>query len=452
MLKKAEGKMKIEISEHFDYKKLLRFTLPSIGMMMFSAAFSVIDDGFFVSNFVGKDAFVALNLMSPIITVIGAIGYMLGTGGNAVISKVLGEQEPDKANEYFSLLTYFTVAVSFLLSVIGLAALKPFCIAIGAEGVVLENCLTYGWLILPFAVFFLLQGIFQSFLITAGNPKLAMIVTCVSGASNIVFDVLLIVVLKLGIVGTVLATLSGAVLSTVIPVLYFAMAKNRNLRFVKAKMSWQVLSRTCVNGASELVTNLSMGLTTVLYNYQLMRISGNNGVAAYGAIMYIAYIFQSAFMGYSMGVAPVIGYNHGAKNDDELKNVFAKSLVVLGVMSIVLFLAAELTAVPFSGVFVRSDKELWNMTVHGFRIFSVMFLFSGLNIFGSGFFTALDDGLISGVLALTRTLVLQIITVFVLPLLFKLDGVWLASPVADVIMLGVTIFMFAKMRKKYRYC
>lgn len=443
--------MKIEISEHFNYKKLLRFTIPSIGMMMFSAAFSVIDDGLFVSNFVGKDAFVALNLMSPIITIIGAIGYMLGNGGNAVISKALGEKAQRKANEYFSLITYFTVAVSLLLSIIGLVALKPFCLAMGAKGIVLENCLTYGKLILPFAVFFLLQGIFQSFLITAGNPKLAMVVTCVSGASNIIFDVLLIVVLKLGIVGTVLATLSGAVLSTIIPILYFTFAKSKNLKFVKPILNWNVLSRTCVNGASELVTNLSMGLTTVLYNYQLMKISGDNGVAAYGAIMYIAYIFQSAFMGYSMGVSPIVGYNHGAKNDNELKNVLKKSIVILSIMSIVLFLIAELTAVPFSGVFVRDDKELWNMTVYGFRIFSVMFLFSGLNIFASSFFTALDDGLVSGVLALARTLVLQIIAVLTLPLLFELNGVWLSSPASDIAMLAITIFVFIKMRKKYHY-
>ena len=443
--------MKIQISDHFNYSKLLRFTVPTIVMMMFSAAYSVIDDGFFVANFVGKEAFVALNLMAPVITVMGAVGFMLGTGGNAVVSKALGEGKKDKANQHFTLITLFTVVISAVIAAFGLAVLKPACVAMGAEGTVLEDCLTYGYLIFPFTAVFLLQGIFQSFLITAGQPKLSMIITITSGISNIVFDTLLIVILKWGLVGAVWATLSGSIFGTLIPAGYFLFAKDRNLKFVKTPIEFRVLLRTCSNGSSELVTNLSIGLVSMLYNYQLMRIAGNDGVAAFGAIMYIAYVFTSAFMGYSMGVAPLVGYSYGAQNHAELKNIFHKSIVVLCVAGLILFALSELAAVPFSEIFVSSDEELLQMTVHGTRIYSLIYLVSGINIFGTGFFTALDNGAVSAGLALIRTMLLEVAAVFLLPLIWGIDGIWAAAFASDLLMLGITIGTFIKMRPRYGY-
>jgi putative MATE family efflux protein len=443
--------VKIQISDHFNYNKLLRFTVPTIVMMMFSAAYSVIDDGFFVANFVGKEAFVALNLMAPVITVMGAVGFMLGTGGNAVVSKALGEGKKDKANQHFTLITLFTIAISAVITAFGLAVLKPACIAMGAEGAVLEDCLTYGYLIFPFTAVFLLQGIFQSFLITAGQPKLSMIITITSGISNIVFDTLLIVILKWGLVGAVWATLSGSIFGTLIPAGYFLFAKDRNLKFVKTPIEFRVLLRTCSNGSSELVTNLSIGLVSMLYNYQLMRIAGNDGVASFGAIMYIAYVFASAFMGYSMGVAPLVGYSYGAQNHAELQNIFHKSIVILCITGLILFALSELAAVPFSMIFVNSDEELLQMTVRGTRIYSLIYLVSGINIFGTGFFTALDNGAVSAALALIRTMVLEVAAVFLLPLIWGIDGIWASAFVSDLLMLGITIGTFMKMRPRYGY-
>lgn len=443
--------MNIQLSEHFNYRKLLKFTIPSIVMMMFTSIYSVIDDGFFVSNFVGKNAFVALNIMAPVLIIFMAIAFMIGAGGNAIISKTLGEKEDGKAKEYFTLIIGFTIFVSILLSIIGLVVLKPFCIMAGAENEVLDNCLLYGKIIIPFGVVFLLQTVFQNLLITAGKPKLAMMITIISGISNITFDVLLIVILKLGLLGTVCATISGALISSIIPLIYFIFSKKQKLKFVKTKIYWKILGNICYNGLSELVSNLSMGLVAILFNYQLMRIAGNNGVAAYGAIMYIATVFASAFMGYSMGVAPIVGYNYGAKAKGELKNIFKKSIVIMSGMGVLLMLIAETSASPFSKIFVSYDQELLDMTINGLKIYSIAFLFMGLNIFGSSFFTALNNGLISGILSFLRTFLLQIIMVIILPEILGLNGIWLSIIVAELLMIVITIIFFRRMNRKYNY-
>ena len=443
--------MKIEINEHFDYNKLLRFTGPSIVMMMFTAAYGVIDDGFFVANFVGKEAFVALNLMAPVITIMGAIGFMLGSGGNAVVSKTLGEGKKEKASQHFTLITLFTMVISAVISFFGLMVLEPACIKMGAEGQVLEYCRTYGHLIFPFAVVFLLQGIFQNFLLTAGRSKLSMYITITSGISNIFFDILLIVILQWGLVGAVCATLSGAIFATLIPVCYFVFSKDSNLRFVKTPLDFPVLTKTCTNGVSELVTNLSIGLVSMIYNYQIMHIAGNNGVAAFGAIMYSAYVFISAFLGYSMAVAPIVGCNYGAQNHAELKNIFRKSLVVICTMGLSLFVLGELLATPLAMIFVSYDAELLAETVHGGRIYFLMYLVAGINIFGTSFFTALNNGLVSGLLAVARTMVLEVGALLVLSRYFGLDGIWISAFVAEALMVLVTLATFRKLRTVYHY-
>lgn len=443
--------MEIKLSEHFTYRKLLKFTIPSIVMMMFTSIYGVIDDGVFVSNFVGKDAFVALNIMAPVLMIFTSIAFMIGAGGNAIISKTLGEGKEQKASEYFSLIIGFTFLIGIIFSVIGLLVLKPFCNIMGAKDGVLDNCLLYGKIVIPLSIVFLLQTVFQNLLLTAGKPKLAMGITIASGISNITLDILLIIVFKMGLIGAVLATVSGALISSLVPLLYFIFSKKQKIKFVKPKIYWKVIGNVCYNGLSELISNLSMGLVAILFNYQLMKIAGDNGIASYGAIMYVATVFASAFMGYSMGVAPIVGYNYGANTTNELNNIFKKSIVIIIGIGILLTLISELCAIPFSKIFVSYDKELLDMTVHGLRIYSIAFLFMGLNVFGSSFFTALNNGFISGVLSFFRTFLLQVITVMILPKLFQLDGIWLSIIVAEILMLFITIFTFKKMNVKYNY-
>lgn len=442
---------KVQLSDHFTYKTLFRFTVPTVIMMVFTSIYSVMDDGFFVSNFVGKKAFVAINLMAPIFSIVAAIGFMIGTGGNALVSKLLGEEKKKEANQTFSLLTVISAILGIVLTVLGYIILKPLCIALGAEGKVLENCLLYGRVALPFSLFYMLQAVFQDFLITSEKPKLAMIITIVSGFSNLFFDVLLIVILKMQLLGAVLATVSGAVLGCIIPFVYFAKGKNHLLRFVRPVFNWHTIVKVCTNGMSELVSNLSMGLITMLYNFQLMKISGDNGVAAYGVIMYISFIFAAVFLGYSQGISPVIGFNYGAKNDAELKNLFRKSMTLLITSGIALILIARLAVLPLTSIFVSYDKELLEITVHGFGIYILAFLPMGINLFGSAFFTALNNGKVSFIISFVRTIVFQVGMVFLLPIIWGIDGIWWSLVVAELLSLIVTVWYIVRNRKIYHY-
>lgn len=443
--------MKIQLSDHFTYKTLFRFTVPTIVMMVFTSIYSVIDDGLFVSNFVGKTSFVAINLMAPVLSVVEAIGYMIGAGGSALAAKLLGEGNKEKASQTFSLLVALGAAVGVALTVLGYIALRPFCVALGAEGEILENCLLYGRVALPFSALFILQGIFQNFLITSEKPKLAMVITVVSGISNLFFDVLLIVVLKMGLMGAVLATVSGIVFGCLIPLIYFARGRNPLLHFVRPMFDWGVVAKVCTNGMSELVSNLSMGIVTVLYNFQLMRIAGDNGVAAYGVVGYVSFVFAAAFLGYSQGIAPVIGFNYGAKNNAELKNLFKKSITVLAAAGVALAFIAKFATLPLANIFVSYDKELLDMTVHGFGIYILAFLPMGVSLFGSALFTALNNGKVSFVISFSRTIIFQIGMVFLLPLLWGIDGVWWALVAAELLSLGVTVLCLVRKRKIYNY-
>lgn len=443
--------MKIQLSDHFTYKVLFRFTVPTVVMMVFTSIYSIMDDGFFVSNFVGKTAFVAINLMAPIFSIVGAIGYMIGTGGSALVSKLLGEGNTKKANQIFSLLVLLSAIVGTALTILGYIVLKPFCIALGAAGEVLDNCLLYGRVALPFSALFILQGVFQNFLITSEKPRAAMVITIISGCSNIFFDILLIVILKMGLLGAVLATVSGTVFGCIIPIAFFVKSNNRLLYFVRPVYDLRSVIKVCTNGMSELVSNLSMGLVTMLYNFQLMRISGDNGVAAYGVIMYVSFIFSAVFLGYSQGIAPVIGFNYGAGNHLELKNLFCKSLTVLVAAGLVLALTARVSVLPLANIFVSYDKELLDMTIHGFKIYILAFLPMGISLFGSAFFTALNNGKVSFVISAVRTLLFQIGTVFLLPLIWGIDGVWWALVVSELLALAVTVLCLMRKRKEYHY-
>ena len=442
--------MNISLSEHFDYGKLLRFTMPSIVMMIFTSIYSVVD-GIFVSNFAGKTPFAAINLIMPYIMVLGTVGFMMGTGGTALISKTLGMGDKKKANEIFSLLTYVCIGSGVVISVIALALLRPVAMRLGAEGEILEDCVLYGKIVLPAATAYILQFAFQSFCVTAEKPNLSLTMTVVSGVCNIVLDALFVAVLRWGLAGAAAATAIAQIVGAVIPIVYFARPNESLLRLGKCRFDGKALLRTCTNGASELMSNLSMSLVGMLYNLQLLKYAGEDGIAAYGVIMYVNLFFLSVFIGFSIGTAPLIGFNHGAQNHSELKSLFKKSVIVIAATSVLMAVSGILLARPLASVFVSYDQTLMEMTIRGFTIYSLSFLLCGFNIFGSSLFTALNNGLISAVISFVRTLICQIAAVMILPLFFHLDGIWASVVAAELAALLLTAFCCVKYRKRYHY-
>ena len=442
--------MNISLSEHFDYGKLLRFTMPSIVMMIFTSIYSVVD-GIFVSNFAGKTPFAAINLIMPYIMVLGTVGFMMGTGGTALISKTLGMGDKKKANEIFSLLTYVCIGSGVVISVIALALLRPVAMRLGAEGEILEDCVLYGKIVLPAATAYILQFAFQSFCVTAEKPNLSLTMTVVSGVCNIVLDALFVAVLRWGLAGAAAATAIAQIVGAVIPIVYFARPNESLLRLGKCRFDGKALLRTCTNGASELMSNLSMSLVGMLYNLQLLKYAGEDGIAAYGVIMYVNLFFLSVFIGFSIGTAPLIGFNHGAQNHEELKSLFKKSVVIIALTSMLMAVSGILLARPLASVFVSYDQTLMEMTIRGFTIYSLSFLLCGFNIFGSSLFTALNNGLISAAISFVRTLICQIAAVMILPLFFHLDGIWASVVAAELAALLLTAFCCVKYRKHYHY-
>ena len=442
--------MNIQLSDHFTYQKLLRFTLPSIGMMIFTSIYGVVD-GFFVSNFVGKTPFAAVNLIYPFLMILGAFGFMFGTGGSALIAKTMGMGRMEKAQQLFSMLIFLSSVTGVVIAALGILFVRPIAAALGAEGELLEDCVLYGRIILLAIPAFMLQMEFQSFFITAEKPQLGLWVTVASGITNMVLDALLVAVFPLGLVGAALATALSQVVGGLVPLLYFSRPNTSLLRLRRFSFDAHALWKTCTNGSSELMSNLSMSLVGMLYNMQLMRYAGEDGVAAYGVMMYVSFVFISAFIGYSIGTAPIISYHFGAENRDELHNVLKKSLVIIGICSVAMAITGELLARPFSLIFVGYDESLLALTLRGFTIFSFSFLFSGLAIYGSGFFTALNNGLVSAIISFLRTLVFQIAAVLLLPLIWEIDGVWISVVAAELAATGLTVAFLAGMRKKYGY-
>lgn len=442
--------MQIKLSDHFNYPRLLRFVLPSVAMMIFTSIYGVVD-GFFVSNFVGKTAFAAVNLILPLPMGLAAIGFMIGTGGSALVSKTLGEGKKETANEYFSMLIYFTVITGIIFSIIAIIFLPAIARAMGADEQMLEDCVLYGRILLVSDTLFMLQNAFQSFFVAAEKPRIGLVVTLITGFTNMVLDALFIAVFRWGVAGAALATATSQLTGGTIPIIYFARKNKSLLRLIKTPFRLRPILRACANGCSELMTNLSLSIVNIAYNFQLMKLIGENGVAAYGTILYVNLIFIGVFLGYSIGVAPIVGYHDGMKNYDELKSLFRKSLLIIGILGVILTGAAEASAGLLAKIFVGYDPVLYDMTKHGFRLYSFAFLIIGFNIFGSAFFTALNDGAVSATISFLRTLVFQLATVFTLPLLLKLDGVWLSIVVAESLSLLVTATFFITKRKKYHY-
>ena len=440
--------MKIQLSDHFTFGRLLRFTWPSIVMMVFTSIYSVVD-GIFVSNFAGKTAFAAVNLIMPYLMVFGTVGFMIGTGGTALISMTLGMGDRKKANELFSMLTYASILCGVVFTVLSIVFLRPAAILMGADGQMLEDCVLYGTVVQLALTAYLLQYAFQSFCITAEKPNLSLIMMVTAGVCNILLDALFVAVFRWGLVGAAAATAIAQYLGAMIPLIFFIRPNDSLLRLGKCHFDGKAMLHTFTNGSSELMGSLSMSLVSMLYNLQLIRYAGENGIAAYGVIMYVNFFFAAVFIGFTIGAAPIIGYNHGAENHGELKNMFRKCLLVVGLFALAMTGAALLLARPLSRIFVGYDPELLEMTVRGFGIYCLSFLVCGFNIFGSSLFTALNNGLISAVISFVRTIICQVAAVMLLPRIFGLDGIWWAIVVSESVALILTLFCFVKFKGRY---
>ncbi len=444
--------MQIKLSDHFTYKKLFRFTAPSIAMMIFTSIYSVVD-GFFVSNFAGKTPFAAVNLIMPFLMIISTVGFMFGTGGSAIVAKKLGEGKKEEANSNFSLFVYTAFLLGVIFATAGIIFLRPIAIMLGAEGEIIDNCVIYGRIILAALPFFILQMLFQSFFVTAEKPQLGLVVTVASGCTNIVLDAVLVILLpqEFKLAGAAIATASSQAIGGLVPLFYFFRKNGGHLRLGKTRFDGKALLKACTNGSSEFMSNVSMSVVGMLYNFQLLKYAGEDGVAAYGVMMYVSMIFAAAFIGYSIGTAPVIGYHDGAQNHDELKGLLKKSIVIIGTCSVAMTSLAFVLSYPLSNIFVGYDRALCELTCSGFKIFAVSFLFMGFAIFGSGFFTALNDGITSAVISFLRTLVFQITAVLLLPMLFDVDGIWYSIVVAEFAAMALSAFFVIIKRKKYHY-
>lgn len=442
--------MKIKLSDHFTYSKLLRFVFPSIIMMVFTSIYGVVD-GLFVSNFAGKTAFASINLVMPFVMILGGIGFMIGTGGTALVSKVLGEGKKEKANEVFTMMIIFTLLLGALLSVIGVISMPWVAKFLGATEEMMADCVIYGRIVTGFTVAFMLQNIFQSFLIAAEKPKLGLLATVLAGITNMSLDAIFIIVFKWGVAGAAIATGLSQCVGGIFPLIYFLRKNSSLLRLTKTKLEIKPILNACGNGSSELMSNISSSVVSMIYNFQLMKYVGEDGVSAYGVLMYVQFIFVAIYIGYAIGCAPITGYHFGARNHNELKNMLRKSSFLSAVSGVVLTILAIALSSPLAKLFVGYDEELYELTRHAFRLFAYSFLLAGFNIFTSSFFTALNNGAVSAAISFMRTLIFQTSSVLILPIFLGVDGIWWAITVAEVFAFILSLtFLFAK-RKKYHY-
>lgn len=442
----------IRLSDHFNYSRLLKFTAPSIAMMVFTSIYGVVD-GFFVSNFAGKTPFTAVNLIMPVLMIVATVGFMFGTGGTAIVAKTMGEGDREKANRYFSLFVYFAFGTGVVLAVAGIVFIRPIAVFLKAEGELLENCVTYATIILCALPFYVLQLLFQSFFVTAEKPHLGLAVTISSGVTNMVLDAVLVILLpqEYKLAGAAIATAMSQLVGGVAPLVYFFRKNSSLLKLTSTRFDGRAIVKAATNGSSEFMSNVSMSIVAMLYNSRLMEYAGEDGVAAYGVMMYVSMIFSAAFIGYSIGTAPVVGYHDGAKNHAELKSVLRKSLIIIGTFGVAMVAAAQILAWPLAKMFVGYDDNLVDMTISGFRIFALSFVFTGFAIYSSGFFTALNDGLTSALISFLRTLVFQVAAVMILPEIWDLNGIWISIVAAEVMAVLLSVIFLITKRKKYHY-
>ena len=444
------SKQPIRLSDHFSYSNLLHFTLPSICMMVFTSIYGVVD-GLFVSNFAGKTPFAAVNLVMPFIMILGGMGFMIGTGGTALVSKLMGEGKKDEANSTFSMMVLFTLLLGIVLSAVGFLTMRPVSYFLGATDAMIDDCVLYGRIVTGFTFAFMLQNVFQSFFIAAEKPRLGLIVTVAAGITNMVLDALFIAVFNWGVAGAAIATGLSQCVGGVLPLIYFLRPNDSLLRMRPTSLRLRPILQACGNGSSELMSNISSSLVGMLYNFQLMRLIGEDGVSAYGVLMYVQFIFVAIFIGYSIGCAPVVSFHFGAQNHSELKSLLRKSVLLMASGGVLLTIAARLLAAPLARLFVGYDAGLFELTSHAFRLFSWSFLLAGFNIFASGFFTALNNGAISAAISFLRTLVFQTASVLILPLLLDVDGIWWAITVAEIFAFLISLMFLYLKRNKYHY-
>lgn len=442
--------MKIQLSDHFTYRKLFHFTFPSIIMMIFTSIYSVVD-GFFVSNFAGKTAFASINLVMPFIIILGSLGFMIGTGGTALVSRILGEGDEKKANHYFSMLIWLSLLIGIVLAILGVAFMRPVAALLGATKEMIDDCVLYGRIVIAFLAPYMLQNVFQSFLIAAEKPNLGLAATLAAGITNMVLDAVLVGVLRWGVFGAALATGLSQTIGGLLPFLYFIRSNSSKLHLTKAKFKLRPILQACANGSSELMSNISGSVVGIVYNFQLLKYLGENGVSAYGVLMYVQFIFIAIFVGYSIGCAPVVSFHYGAGNYSELQNLLKKSTRIVGSLSIILTVLALTLAYPLAKMFVGYDAELLAITSHAFKLFSFSFLLAGFNIFASSFFTALNNGAISAAISFLRTLIFQTSSVLILPLILSVDGLWGANVAAEIFAFVISLAFLVANRKKYHY-
>lgn len=441
---------KIQLSDHFTYKKLIRYSIPMIGVLIITSIYGVID-GLFISNVEGDIAFSAVNLILPGVMMFSSIGFMIGSGGAAIVSKTLGEGKRDMASKYFSMLIYLLIISGIICAIIGAIFTKQIANLLGASGKMIDYCIEYGRILFLFLPFMMLQYAFQSYFAVAEKPTFGLIITICAGLANFIGDFLLIKVFSFGVSGAAVASGASMVVGSIPAILYFALNKNLKFKLVPTKFNFKIIRQALSNGSSEMVSYLSMSFVNMLYNAQLMKYYGENGVSAYGVIMYVGFVFSGFYMGVSQAMAPVVGYNYGAQNKEELKNVFKKSIVTLSIIAIFLTLFAELLSYPIGFVFFRKNKELLSLTKMAIRLYAIGYIISWVNIFGSAFFTGLNNGFASAVISFGRMLVFQLSAIFIMPLIFGEKGLWLAMVVSECLSLFVTSFFVLTKRKKYGY-
>ena len=445
--------MNIELAGHYTHRRIVRSVLPSIGMVLVTSIYSIVD-GFFVANFAGKPGFAAVNLTFPAIMMIGSLGLMIGTGGAALVAKIKGEGYPEKANRVFTMLVQFCLALGVVMGValaIGAPAVARW---LGADAPMMDECVTYIRLNMIGMPGFVLQCAFQSFYMAAERPQLGTLMSVVAGVTNVVLDAILVWALGLGVTGAAIATTAGCLVGGLFPLFYFSSRHNRGtLRIVPTRILWPYIGKACTNGLSEYVGSIAMNIVTMCYNLQLMRYLGEDGVSAYGVVMYIAFIFAAVFIGYNIGITPIIGYHYGADDLHEQRSLFYKSLSIIGVLGVLMTLSAELFAGPLARVFVGYDKALTALTIRAMRLYMLAFLINGINMFVSALFTGLNNGVVSAVASFTRTLVFEMACVWLLPVLLGIDGIWVAWPIAEVLALflcAILILRFAPQLVKRR--
>ena len=440
----------IKLSDHFNYQKLLQFTAPSIGTMAVMSIYGVVD-GFFVANFVGTLQLAALNFLFPPYMLLTFIGMLFGTGGSALIGKTLGEGKRQKANEIFSMLIYLSIFIGVVLGIWGIVYVRDIAEFLGATDEIIEYGVGYAHILLLALPFVILQMQFDSYFSTAAKPQLGFYVTLAAGLTNIVLDALFIIAFGWGLEGAAAATAISELIGGALPLVYFGRKNSSLLRLTKTYLNLPALFQTCSNGVSELLSAVSMSVVGMLYNWQLLKYAGSDGVAAFAVMMYATMIFESVFIGYSMGVAPVVAYHYGAKNYSELKNLLKKSLTVIGIFAAIMCISAEIFAGHLVDIFLESEENIFEMAVHGFRIFALGYLLMGFAMFTSAFFTALNNGKLSALISGMRTLVFEVSAILILPLIFGLNGIWLSMIGAEIMAISVSAFLLKANAKRYRY-